>query len=589
MKILGIHDGHNASAALVVDGELKYAASEERYSRLKHHYGFPKNAINKILSITKLEIDDIDAIAMSTKTLPPKYFYTRRNSTFTIKDYLREQSQYWYPKIYKNENPKYLDIFKDKINLKYFPYDQSLINDEDDYEGMWNARKVHLLKTFKIDSKKIHVFDHHNCHAAYGWGTNPLNNLQDSLILTVDGGGDNCNASVSIAKKNKSLEEISRSSNCNIGRMYRYATLILGMRPADHEYKLMGLAAYNSEKYGQNAYQIYADTLINDGLKFSYKNLIKDNFFYFKNKLDGERFDAIAFGIQKRTEELLVNWVKNAVSHTGIRNIVITGGVAQNIKANQLILDEPEVNSLFVPPGPGDESISIGAAFLASYKISNSKLFPKSISNGYFFPNSELITKDKLLRIVPDNWEIKKVNKKDVALLLSKGQIVARFSSDKVEFGARALGGRSIIADPRNPRVIHRINKLIKMRDFWMPFAPSILESRKKDYLVFKKDVDASYMSIGFRTKLIAVKDIPAGIHPFDHTARPQVVKKSENPEYFELIKEFEKITGVGAVMNTSFNIHGDAIVLTPEDAIDTLKRSGLDYLYIDDYLVKKN
>jgi len=186
LKILGIHDGHNASAALVVDGELKYAASEERYSRLKHHYGFPKNAINKILSITKLEIDDIDAIAMSTKTLPPKYFYTRRNSTFTIKDYLREQSQYWYPKIYKNENPKYLDIFKDKINLKYFPYDQSLINDEDDYEGMWNARKSHLLKTFKIDSQKVHVFDHHNCHAAYGWGTNPLNNLQDSLILTVD-------------------------------------------------------------------------------------------------------------------------------------------------------------------------------------------------------------------------------------------------------------------------------------------------------------------------------------------------------------------------------------------------------------------
>ena len=181
------------------------------------------------------------------------------------------------------------------------------------------------------------------------------------------------------------------------------------------------------------------------------------------------------------------------------------------------------------------------------------------------------------------------MNKKDVALLLSKGEIVARFSSDKVEFGARALGGRSIIADPRNPRVIHRINKLIKMRDFWMPFAPSILETRKKDYLVFQKDVDASYMSIGFRTKLIAVKDIPAGIHPFDHTARPQVVKKSENPEYFELIKEFEKITGVGAVMNTSFNIHGDAIVLTPEDAVNTLKKSGLDYLYIDDYLVKKN
>ena len=121
-----------------------------------------------------------------------------------------------------------------------------------------------------------------------------------------------------------------------------------------------------------------------------------------------------------------------------------------------------------------------------------------------------------------------------------------------------------------------------------MPFAPSILEDRKHDYLVFEKDVDASYMSIGFETKKLAIEDIAAGIHPFDHTARPQIVKKKENESYYKLIKEFEKITGVGAVMNTSFNIHGDAIVLTPEDAIDTLRRSGLKYLYIDDYLVCK-
>ena len=174
----------------------------------------------------------------------------------------------------------------------------------------------------------------------------------------MDGFGDSANGTVSIGENGNLLNKIYRSSNCNIGRMYRYATLLLGMRPAEHEYKLMGLAAYNSDKYGKEAYDIYAETLQNDGWDSNIKKKSKIIFFTFKDKLEGQRFDAIAYGIQKRCEELLVNWISNGIKETGIANIILSGGVAQNIKANKLI-SELDDEYLFVPPGPGDESIQL--------------------------------------------------------------------------------------------------------------------------------------------------------------------------------------------------------------------------------------
>ena len=358
MVILGIHDGHNASASLIVDGELVCALGEERLSRDKHQYGFPSRAINAVLDSANIKINDVHRIAMSTATLPPAYFYTSRNSTLTIDDYWKEQKEYWYPKLIEKKDPKYLEIFADKIDKKNFPYDETLIKHELDHEGMWKARLDHLCRTLKVDESIVSVHDHHKSHAYYAYITDP-NRDEPMLVYTMDGGGDNANGTVSIGLPGEPLKEISRSSNCNIGRMYRYATLLLGMRPADHEYKLMGLAAYNSEKYGKEAYEIYAETLQVDGLGFKYKKEIQDHFWYFKDKLEGQRFDAIAYGIQRRCEELLTEWISNGISETGIGNIAMSGGVAQNIKANKLIGELDGLTHLFVPPGPGDESISI--------------------------------------------------------------------------------------------------------------------------------------------------------------------------------------------------------------------------------------
>ena len=589
MIVLGINDGHNSSASLVIDGKLTCSIAEERLSRQKNHFGFPEKAIKCVLEYSGVSINDVDRIAMSSKHFLPAYYYVSRNSQLSIKDYWKEQTDYWYPKLIENKNPKYLEVLSHRVNKEDFPYDEKLIKDESDTNGMWLARVKHLSETLKIDSKIIVHHDHHKCHAYYGYMASKIRN-KPLLVYTMDGFGDGANGTVSIGEPGKPLEEISRSANCNIGRMYRYATLLLGMRPAEHEYKLMGLAAYNSHKYGADAYKIYADTLQVDGLGFKYKTKIKDHFFYFKDKLEGQRFDAIAYGIQKRCEEILTEWISNGINKTGIKDVIMSGGVSQNIKANKLISELNNVNSLFIPPGPGDESISIGAAYLES--ISSGVLIDNidPASTGYFGPSfSDDEIQKAIYDQVPKDYSVKTASDDIVAELLAKGDVVARFGSGRMEFGARALGNRSILADPRKPDVIHHINKLVKMRDFWMPFAPSIISEREKDYIVNPKGIDARFMAVGFDSTKLAREHIPAGLHPFDRTARPQIVYKSDNPSYHSLIKAFEKKTGVGALMNTSFNIHGEPIVGTPSDAVDTFLRCGLHHLLIGSWLVSKN
>ena len=230
----------------------------------------------------------------------------------------------------------------------------------------------------------------------------------------------------------------------------------------------------------------------------------------------------------------------------------MSGGVAQNIKANKIISELDELDSLFIPPGPGDESICVGAAYLEYIKHDKliSNIDPPS--TGYFGPSySDDVIEASLKKMIPDNYRIQKASDNKVAELIAKGDVVARFGDGKMEFGARALGNRSILADPRKPDVIHHINKLVKMRDFWMPFAPSILAEREKDYIVNPKNIDSRFMAVGFDSTTIAKDHIPAGLHPFDRTARPQIVHKSDNPSYHSLIKAFEKITGVGALITT--------------------------------------
>ena len=453
---------------------------------------------------------------------------------------------------------------------------------------MQNARRQLFREYFSLDQKNIHFFDHHECHAYYGYYGKGITSKK-SCVVTLDGGGDKTNATIWISKGRK-LKNVYRTNIGNLGRIYRYITLILGMKPTEHEFKVMGLAGYALEKniYYEKSLKIFRETLTIDGVKFKYKKKIKDHYFYFKDKLSGERFDTISYSVQKFLEEILVKWFNNISKKYKIKDFIFSGGVAQNVKATKKILESKRVNSIYVPPGPGDESLCIGAVYcyIARSKEVDKNIKVTNMNNPYVgigFNNSSIkfLKKYKNLKII-------KTSNKDVAKILSNGDPVARFSLEPNEFGPMALGNRSILADPRKQDIINTINKTIKVRDFWMPFAPSVLAEDAKKIMHVIKNHNNPFMTISFDVRKNFIEKISAAVHPFDKTCRPQFVSKKINSEYYELIKEFKKITGVGVLLNTSFNLHGEPIVFQPKDAVRSFLKSGLKYLYMGNYLIKK-
>lgn len=587
MIVLGINDGHNCGCAIFKDGILICALSEERITRKKNEYGFPFHSINTCLKFAKIKKNQIDKVAVSTKYLPPKYFQVKRNTNFKIEDYLKEQEEYWFKKIYHKKKVSYLKIFKEYFKKKKkIYYNFAKIKNEDDVKGMQDCRKDFFSKYFSLDKKNIFFFDHHECHAYYGYyGQGDYKNKV--CVVSLDGGGDKTNASIWISNKKK-LKRIYKTNEGNLGRMYRYITLLLGMKPTEHEFKVMGLAGYALDKnnFYDQVLNIFKETLYVKGIKFAYKKKPKDNFFYFKNKLKNHRFDTVSYAIQKFLEDILVQWFSNISKKLKVNRFVFSGGVAQNVKASKKILEKTKIKSLFIPPGPGDESLPIGACYCFYAKKNLTKLKITNMQNPYI----GISYSNKNLDFLKNNKKIsiKKTNNKEVAKILSKGHPVARFSLQRNEFGPRALGNRSILADPRSQDTIHYINRKIKVRDFWMPFAPSVLENDAKKIMNVLKNHQNQFMTISFDVKKEYINKISAATHPFDKTCRPQFVIKKLNPEYFDLINEFKKISKIGVLLNTSFNLHGEPIVFTPKDAIKSFLNSGLEYLYIGNYLVTK-
>ncbi|MBF0162933.1 MAG: carbamoyltransferase [Magnetococcales bacterium] len=591
MIILGIHDGHGASAALLVDGKLVAAMSEDRPTRQTTRSGFPFHAVEGVLRLAGITMAQVDRIALATRRLPPKYFFIPREN-FSIADFWREQTHYWKPRLEGTGKPVYTEVFAHREDPSRRIYDESLIAHEDDAEGMLKARLKHLQAYSGLPVERISVHDHHTCHAWYGYLAQSARR-DDTLVFTTDGGGDGCNGTVWEARARGPLRELHRDSRCNIGRIYRYATLLLGMKQFEHAFKTMGLAPYANEKYGRLAYEVYASTLRNDGLGFSYATEPTDHFFWFKERLEGIRFDGIAWGVQKRTEELLAKWVRNGVTATGIADVVLTGGVAMNIKANKVIWELPEVTSLFVPPGSGDESISVGAALIVA--TSHPTVEAERVEAiapfdtpylGDAFSDAEA---ERAIATggIPEGCRVRRADAGDVADILARGEVVARCTG-RWEFGPRALGNRSILANPRDSGVVREINEMIKQRDFWMPFASSILAERSDDYFVNPKRLDARYMTLAFDSTPLGREEMISGLHPYDFTSRPHVVFPEVNPGYHALISAFEARTGIGALLNTSFNLHGEPMVAGPEDAVSTFVRSGLRHVWIGSWLVSK-
>lgn len=585
MNFLGISDTHEAAACLMVDGRLVACVAEERFTRLKSDMGYPRNAIEYCLEAGGLTGANLDAVLLATRDSPAAHIRIKREATFSISDWVIEQNLYWKQRFAGNP-VSYYDLFSG--NPKYIrdeSYDYSTVLLPDGSVDQDAFRRVRLEKACEhlgVEKRKVHFITHEHCHSYYGYfGSNAR---ERALVFTCEGEGDYSNSTVSLADPN-GLKEICHTKDNHIAHFYRYVTLILGMKPNQHEYKVMGLAPYCSD-YERNKVMPVFDGLLDvvDGnLKVARK--IPDRYFHFIEQFQGLRFDGIAGALQHYVEDRLSEWVLQHVRETGVRTIVFSGGVAQNIKAMKVIQDLPEVDRVYVNPVSGDGSLAPGACY-RYFKQTNPNSIPEPLFNVYLGPSYSTAQVEEALRNrgIQEKYVVERNPGVDrVAQLLAKDLIFGR-AVGRMEFGQRALGNRSIIANPANQANVQRINKQIKGRDFWMPFTPSILDYRANDYLV--NPHESHFMTVAYDSTTLAQKHLVAAIHPADFTVRPQILERARNPGYYDLIASFERITGVGGLLNTSLNLHGEPVVASPEDALHTFENSELDGMIFDELLV---
>ncbi|RMH56617.1 MAG: carbamoyltransferase [Candidatus Hydrogenedentota bacterium] len=594
--ILGIQEAHDASAALMVDGRIVAAAQEERFSGLKGDYGFPRQAVAYCLREAGIDSSDLDEVALASHSWNPVLTKIKRNANFSVEDWVKEQHDYWYPTKYEKKNVVYYDLWKDRKDFRFddfYPMEGILQGymDPVEMEKMKELRLQTVADYLRLPRERVRTVTHEDCHRFYAYFGSPLRG--EVLSLTSEGIGDYSNGTVGIFSE-KGFRELAHTKDNHIGHIYQYVTLLLGMKPAQHEYKVMGLAPYANARELERSYRVFERVLKVDGLKIVFDQEPPDLYFHFRKALEGHRFDGIAGAAQKMVEELLCAWVRNCIAETGLHRVIFSGGVAQNIKADMKIAQMDEVEDIFVCPAAGDTSLPLGACYLAMWEflkkegLSADRLLP--LDTAYLGPQ---FTDEETRRVIEETkaaerYDVREhVAPAEVARLLAEGKIIARCAG-RMEFGLRALGNRSILADPRHPQTVRKINEAIKFRDFWMPFTPSILAERESEYIVNPKGLKAPFMTMAFDSTARARRELPAALHPADETARPQSLEKRHNPIYHAIISEFEKITGVGGILNTSFNLHGYPIVLGPKEALFTLDNSELDGVLLGDILVSR-
>ena len=585
MYILGIYYGHNSTACLLKDGQIIAAASEERFTGIKNYKGLPKNALSYVLSEAKIDSAKLDFVTLSFTYMAPIHSVSQTGKSSLTNLLLVLTTPF---QLIRNFWGKLAFRFPSLIKIGRMFYLFSIYT-----VGKYTRyQEINFIANFlKIDKNKIKLFDHHLSHAASAYYASPFNQKR-ALVLTLDGEGDSFSASVNIFEDDKYTVLAKTPRESSLGMLYAWVTAFLGMKPNEHEYKVMGLAPYAKKEDVDKLYKRieHIITVDDKNLRFESPLNMSDALRFLNSELRHIRFDLIAGIFQKLLEEKITYWVESTIERTKITTLVLAGGVFMNVKVNQRVANLANINELFIIPPPSDESSVIGSSYL-TYKqiIPQAKIPP--IQQIYWGPGVSKDELDEIIRKV-EKSKFHKVTKlqnpgKKIAKLIAGGEAVARCSG-RMEFGPRALGNRSILADPRNIAVVRVINDQVKNRDFWMPFAPSILEERFDDYVVNSRKCDPYYMILAYDTTEKGKKELRAAMHQYDFTIRPQMVKKEHNPMYYNIIKEFEKLTGVGAVLNTSFNLHGFPIVLGPKQALYTFENSGLKHLVIEDYLIQK-
>ena len=550
------------------NGRVVASISEERLTRRKNEVGYPRHSVEEALRIGGVDAKDLHQAVYASLFMHGTQYLTNLEPWYRL---------------------GLADQHADALRPKDY---QPVI-----FEQRKRERTGELHDHLGIEESRIGFIEHHLCHLAGAYYTAP-NARPGTPVLgfTCDGAGDNISGSVSVCKGNDIERLVAISRHASLGKIYSRVTMLMGMTPWEHEYKLMGLAPYAELERAKAT----ADSLrglirlSNDGLVFEQVGELSMNYSYehLRECFEGVRFDIIAGATQLFAEEILTDWVRAAIRKTGISNIVCGGGVFMNVKANMLIAQLPEVTSMYVMPSAADESLSIGACLHRYYELSGEIDHAESVFEDlYFGPRFDRRAEERAIAEATDGLDLEVVESNDidtaVADMLAEGKVVARCAG-RMEWGARALGNRSILASADDYRVVDRINQAIKKRDFWMPFAPSIRAESAPRYLDDPKNLTPYFMMHAFPARPQGRAELVAGSHPRDHTIRPQIVTKDCSPDYYKILHRFEERTGRGAILNTSFNLHGFPIVNSPQDAMGVFAESGLEHLALNHFMISR-
>ncbi len=591
-SILGISAFyHDSAATILVDGKILAAAQEERFTRIKHDSSYPVNAVNFVLEYANLKLSEVDQIIFFEK---PFLKFERLLETYVG----------FAPRGFKSFAKSMPIWLKEKLFQKNLLFNKFKEQD----------------KNFK-DEKKIFFSDHHLSHAASAFFPSPF---EKALVLTADGVGEWATTTVALGNGNNL--EIKKEIHFphSLGLLYSAFTYYTGFKVNSGEYKLMGLAPYGSPTYKKEIYKLIHikddGTFRLDQSFFDYATGLKmtnnkfDKLFGRKardpkkEKLTQFHMD-IASSIQEVTEEIMMKLAKSLKSEYGLENLCLAGGVALNCVANGKLLKEKIFKNIWVQPAAGDAGGSLGAALALWYIDQNNprKIEPNdSMQGSYLGPNFSQRQIEEQLKKAGANFEIMKeedlIRRTSESLL--KGDAIGWFQG-RMEFGPRALGGRSILADPRSSEMQKNLNLKVKFRESFRPFAPSILRDEVKNW--FDITSDSPYMLMvakinkekskdmneeeknlfGIDKLNIKRSDIPAVTH-VDYTARIQTVNEETNPKYYKLIKKFGELSGCPILVNTSFNVRGEPIVNTPIDAFNCFMGTELDKLVIGNFFLDK-
>jgi len=571
---LGIFEGHaDPAVAIVRDGELIAYSEEERHLRNKHAWGFyPIRALKYCLDVAGIEFSDIAAVGLNWDT----------------EGFTNGRMQSFYDKL----NSEF------EVDAATMGWQRSLIS-RFSVENTAKRHQIEWRRAFgDVEFPQIIGTPHHYVHA---FQAALQSGFDESLCLTIDGSGDE-HCTVLWEHRGTSIKPIlERTIPHSLGWFYAAFTEYLGFQAYDGEYKLMGLAAYgreNAELAAKVAQVVQIDasnphlyrvdpTFIHYGAH-TYSTRFTDKLIDLFGKPPrvstedySEWHEDLAFAVQQRLEQAVVEMIKWGVKETGLTDISIGGGVGLNVKMNSKIFDLPEVTDVWANPLCSDGGAAVGAALAAEF-VSNGNAPKKLVRLDYGYEETDI---EPVLKQSKVAYRKSANVAQETAQMLADGKIIGWFDG-RMEGGPRALGQRSILADPRNIESRDKVNAIIKFREYWRPFCPSMLAERADDYL--EDYTEAPFMVIAFRATEKLKNDAPAIVH-VDGTARVQLVEKDLHPRYHALISEFEKLTGVGVLLNTSFNVKGEPIVCTARDALRTFWSTGMDALILGDYIVEKS